>query len=77
MCRKTSDWRNGVPMMLMMLAQGASIISIIGGSFLHEGMWRGALPANLFPPIRPVDRGSVLVFRLCEYSTVKAGVGYT
>ena len=35
--------RSGTPMMLMMLAKGASIISIIGGPFLH-----------FWPPMHPM-----------------------
>ena len=35
-----SDWRNELPMMLKMLAKGASMISIIGGPFLQFDVFR-------------------------------------
>ena len=40
---KPGKRRNGTPMMPMMLAKGASIISIIGGPFLH-----------FWPPMHPM-----------------------
>ena len=36
--RKISNRRSGAPMMLLMLAKGASIISIIRSSFLQQGV---------------------------------------
>ena len=58
------SWRGRGPMMLMMLAPCASIISTMGVSFLHWGMWglpahRQALRNSLFTlPALPAPRRS-------------------
>ena len=70
----TPSRRNEPPMMLMMLAHGASIISIIGGSFLQSEV--------LSPPLQPAKIGarsrwpSGLVSKnLCAHDAFLVGLG--
>ena len=59
---RTHSWRNEPPMRLMMLAQGASIISIIGGSFFQSKVCQHPLqPAKIGAWTGQVFKTSVLM----------------